>query len=127
MDYDTFFRDLFDRAQVAGFKAGTSCVPCPVTFITANNFDDVVAGGEEFYESEGDCGCAWAVIRPGNCKFANWLKRNDLGDYDSYRKGVLVSPHAFDQSIDRKRAWAGAFAAVVREAEIRCGVSEYLT
>jgi hypothetical protein len=119
---------LFRAAQETGRKAGFACVPTPVSFgIAADLTGNEMVPGSEVVDMEGVCGCAWVVVRPGRCKFANWLKRNKLGSYDSHRKGVLISPKDFGQSLDRKRAWATAFAEVLNDAGINAGVSEYMT
>jgi hypothetical protein len=67
----------------------------------------------------GVCGFAWISVRPGNSKFANWLKKNELGRRDSYEGGVKVWVSEFGQSMELKEAYAYAFAAVLQEEGLR--------
>ena len=57
------------------------------------------------------------TIRPGNCRFANWLKAN-TNARKGYYGGVELWISDYDQSYDRKTAYARAYAAVIREAGI---------
>lgn len=66
--------------------------------------------GEPFY-----CGFAWVKVRPGNCKFAKFLKVNKIVSGPAYNGGVDVwnpgkSP---TQSMDIKEVGAHAFAQVL--------------
>ena len=65
---------------------------------------------------DGMCGFAWVNVKPGNSRFAKWLRDNGLARKDGYYGGVTVWVSQFGQSSTRKIAYAGAFAAVLREA-----------
>jgi hypothetical protein len=63
---------------------------------------------------EGACGFAWITIRPGNSKLANAYKKLGLAK-SAYGGGVSVWVGEFGQSIDRKSAYANAYAEKLRE------------
>jgi hypothetical protein len=71
---------------------------------------------------DGVCGFASVIVRPGNSSFANWLRKQGKG-YKSYYGGWEYSVHAFNQSLERKEAYARSFAAVLSEAGIKAYVS----
>lgn len=109
---------LYNKAHTAGMAAGTSFKPAPMVVqthadpLTPNS--PVVASE---VVSEGVCGFAWITVRPGNCSFANWLKKNHLAR-PAYRGGVDIWVYQFNQSMQRKEAYADAFAKVLVEAGI---------
>ncbi len=111
------FQALFDKADEAGRAAAQACVPTPMT---------VVDGSQSWTVSDGLCGFAWIVISPGNCRFANWLKKNNLGKYGEYERGVVIWVSDYNQSIAKKEAYAWAFADVIRNAGIRCSACSRL-
>jgi hypothetical protein len=117
------FRALFDKAYEAGMAAGRGSTP--VTMIVGSPTtplgDDIDYTKKIYVVPDGPCGFAWVNVRPGNCRFANWLKKNKLGRHDSYEGGVKIWVREFGQSMTRKEAFANAFADVVRAAGIeRC-------
>lgn len=65
--------------------------------------------GEPMY-----CGFAWVEIHPGNCPFANWLKKNNHG-----RKGYPSGVHiwnpggSYTQSMEIKECGSRAFVDVL--------------
>lgn len=61
------------------------------------------------------CGFAWVQVKPGNSKFANWLKRNGLARSASYEGGVKIWIGDYGQSHQRKYTHARAMAQVLRE------------
>jgi len=111
---------LYDAAHKAGMDAANTVEVIPmVVQQRANPMDDSSAVVKSYFVGDGVCGFAWVNISPGNCAFANWLKKSKLADRDSYYGGVTVWVHDFNQSMTRKEAYAGAFARVVREAGIK--------
>jgi hypothetical protein len=81
--------------------------------------DEIDYSKPTHFVSEGVCGFAWVVIKPGTSKFARWLKENKLARRDEYYGGVTVRVSDYNQSYTRKSAYAHAFANVLRDAGIR--------
>lgn len=115
------FQILFDKAWAAGREAAQSAqvVPMIVGHPTSPLGDDINPDKPVYFVEGGVCGFAWVSVRPGNCSFANWLKKNDLGRTDSYAGGVVVSISDYGQSLQRKESHAHAMAKVLRDAGIK--------
>jgi hypothetical protein len=112
------FNDLFLRAQSAGMKALQEATPTPMVVRDANVLTgQPLAGGRQYFVADGVCGFAWVHISPGNCSFANWLKRSGHAR-KSYYGGVDVYIHEGNQSMERKQAYARAMAKIFNEANI---------
>lgn len=92
------FRNVYRKADLAGEKAA----------IAADEQMLEIAGYQPFPA----CGFAWIVIRPGNCKFANWLKKEKSAS-KHYNGGVSLWVSKFGQSHDKKKAYARAFADTI--------------
>lgn len=119
MNYDAE-RAIYEEAHAAGMAAGEACTPTPVVFGQAIGLSNEMDTTKPMYlENEGVCGFAWVNVKPGNCRMANFLKQNKLGRPDSYYKGVSVWARGFNQSLERKEAYAEAFAKVLRDAGIK--------
>ena len=76
----------------------------------------------EGYETiwEGECGFAWVHVPDGRHSIAKWLVKTDKG-YKS-RPGVKVLAETSYQSVERNRAWANAFAEVLKANGVECSV-----
>lgn len=103
--------DLYMRARQAGLEAANALTPRPMVVVGE--------GGQQWTVNDGVCGFAWVNIKPGNSAFAKWLKDNRYANKDSYNGGVTVWVHDFNQSYERKLAYARAFATTLKEAGIR--------
>ena len=68
------------------------------------------------------CGFAWVTVRPGNSRFANWLKKTDKAS-PAYRGGVQIWVSDYEQSYDRKLAHAQAMARVLSDNGINASAS----
>jgi hypothetical protein len=113
---------LFNLAKEAGDSALAACVPVPMVVCEhANPLDDSSALVKAWNVPSGVCGFAWVVVRPGNCSFALWLKKHK-GAARGYHGGMQLWTHAGGQSIEKKEAYARAFADVVRAS----GIDAYL-
>ena len=99
---------LVADAERAGAIAADECVP-PVM---------IVEGYEDQPVLDGPCGFAWISVRPGNSPLANFLKKSGKGGRDSYAGGVSVWVHAYRQSMAKKAAYADAYAAKIRDADL---------
>jgi hypothetical protein len=116
------FADLHDRAHAAGHAAAIGHNPRPMIVrscdiqINGRNVVDV-PGQIVAVESEGACGFAWVKVRPANCSFARWAAK-ERGWSTSYGGGLELWISAYGQSVERKTAYAEAFARVLCEAGI---------
>lgn len=103
------FAALLDIAHARGIQAGRDCRPIPMVVSTAS-------GIEIECVDDGACGFAWIVI-PGNTAFGRWAKKEGRARAH-YPRGLCFWVSDFGQSVDRKSAYAGAFAQVLRNAGI---------
>ena len=112
---------LIRRAEEAGAKAGADRIPEPMHVIErANPWDDRSPIVKRYAPIEGGvCGFAWITVRPGNSPVANYLKNTGKGRTDSYAGGVMVWVSQYGQSMERKVAYAYAYASVLRDAGVK--------
>jgi hypothetical protein len=117
------------EANKAGIAAALAKVPAPMIVSQhANMLDDSSAVVKQWYVSDGVCGFASVKVRPGNSPFANYLKAKGIAKKDSYAGGVYIwvgdhmdgldlsalpGDNFFNQSMEKKGAYASAFAAVL--------------
>lgn len=107
------FEAAYLKAREAGLRAGAAHNPHPMIVQEREGpFGGAVK--QEWFVSEGACGFAWVTIHPGNCAFANWLKKNKYAS-PAYGGGVQIWISEFNQSVERKEAYANAMAKVLRE------------
>lgn len=101
---------LHDKAHAAGLAAAEAHIPTPFGLTDGvNNF--VLEGGA--------CGFAWVVIRPGNCSYALWAKKNIPLTDKHYYGGVSTWCPLGTQSMTTKEEYCRAYAAVLSEAGIK--------
>jgi hypothetical protein len=123
----TKFAALYLMAEAAGMAALQMAKPRPMVVYTPTS----VFGNEPdtskpmYYESEGLCGFAWVNVSPGNSPFANWLKKNGKAR-KAYYGGVDIWVKEGGQSVERKEAYANAFAKVLVENGIKAYASSRL-
>ena len=118
---------LYQKAHAAGVAAGDAAVPSPmVVFERESPFDDS-SPVVKVYEPimEGPCGFAYVLIRPGTHPFAKYLRKVGLS-HKAYYGGEEMSVRMFGQSVERKYAYAQAFAAVLQEAGVKAYASSRL-
>jgi len=99
------------EAHTAGMAALKAVTPRPMTVRETH-------GSREWHSEEGLCGFAWINVRPGNCGFARWAKSRNLG-HKGYHGGYNVWVRDGGMSVERKEAYARAYAAVLTEAGIK--------
>lgn len=109
---------LYYAALAAGREAGAKAAVVPMVVQDADLNGAPVAGGKAYYVESGVCGFASVRVTPGNCRFANWLKKRGFGRLDSYAGGVRINVSEYNQSLTRKEAHAQAMADVLRAAGI---------
>lgn len=110
-------RNIFEEAHAAGMKAGEAHTPRPAGFYRADMNGNRLSETEIVFD--GVCGFAWIIVKPGNSRFANFLKAESLGRRDSYYGGVNVWVGYFNQSMEKKEAYADAFAKVLTDHGIK--------
>lgn len=84
-----------------------------------NMLDDSSPVEKQWFVPSGVCGFAWVIIKPGTSSFAKWLVKNEHARPDNYYGGVCHYVSEFGQSMEKKEAYAHAFAQVLSGAGIR--------
>lgn len=117
---------LYKVAKEAGAAAGRGAAPVPMVVGSGKSLfsSELDPSKPMYYVSEGVCGFAWVTVRPGNSKFANWLKKRGYAK-PAYGGGVSIWISDYNQSMDRKEAHAYAMAKVLREGLADERVSVY--
>lgn len=110
-------QNLYNKAHKAGMNAANNAQVAPMVVAHTKNIfsNEIDESKPKHFVEDGVCGFAWVNVKPGNSKFANWLKKNDIARPSSYEGGVNVYIHQFGQSLQRKEAYARAFAKVLRD------------
>jgi len=100
---------LYEAAVQEGVMRASLTIPTPMRI---GGFDLV---------REGECGFAGVRILDGRSAFARWLRNSTIG-HRHYRKGWYVSADTGSHSVQINRAYAEAFAEVLRLNDIQCEV-----
>jgi hypothetical protein len=108
---------LHRKAHLAGMDAGGAARPVPMYVVErANPWDDNSPVTRRYAPVEGGvCGFAWVKVRPAMGPFVRYLKAHGTG-HKGYTGGWDVWVSAFNQSLERKTAYANAYAKVLTEA-----------
>lgn len=102
------YSGLYGAADRAGMEAVSKLTVEPM----------VVEGyGKRYFVEDGVCGFAWVTVKPANSAFAKWLKERALAR-NAYGGGVSIWVSKFNQSMQKKEAYANAFARVLRDNDI---------
>jgi hypothetical protein len=111
---DKRWEAIFALACEAGESAALACVPRPLKVVGYP------------VEMEGNCGCAYVRVPNARTGFARWRKM--AGHASSHhRSGVCFYSVTESQSAERAKAYAEAFAKVLRRTGIECSVETYFT
>ncbi len=115
--------NIYLEAHNAGVIAGNNAKPIPMTVCSADPLTgrpiaviDVVA--------DGVCGFAWISLKaksPENRKFIAWGKKANILR-KSCMGGFTIWVSDYNQSMQRKEAYARAFASVLKAHGIECYV-----
>jgi hypothetical protein len=110
------FKEIYDTADTIGTEVAIKHTPTPMVVIQRlNPLDDSSPIVKEYEPiADGVCGFAWIIIKPGNCPFANWLKKHDLAR-KHYRGGVSIWISKHNQSYERKMKHAHAMAEYLQQ------------
>jgi hypothetical protein len=104
------------EAHEAGLAAGNFAATVTMVVVQRENpFDDTSAVTKRWEVPDGPCGFAWVSVRPATSSFAKYVKKEHPNEWNvsSYSGGVRKSVHEFGQSVQRKSAYARAYAAVL--------------
>ena len=111
------YTKIMAEAHVAGMVAGNGKVATPMTLVESDLFDNQI--GKTYHVSEGPCGFAWIVTHEhGNGTFVKYLKSlsDDMSVGHKYHYGGYYVKWVgeFGQSIEKKEAYADAYAAILK-------------
>lgn len=116
---------IYKEAYAAGLKAGEE-VGVPKFIVgDAIGLSDEIDFSKKTYILEGLCGFAWVNISPARGAFVNYLKSIDAGS-KAYYGGYEIWVREFGQSVDRKSAFARAFARVLNSYGINASAGSRL-
>ena len=73
-----------------------------------------------------ECGGAFVVIEDGRTSFARWLRKHGLG-HRHHRRGYSISAEQVGQCAESAKAYADAFARVLRRNGIESRSEIYFT
>ncbi len=112
------FSHLHAQAHAAGHAAATGIRPRPmiVGSPTTPFGNDIDYSKTTYYCDEGTCGFAW-ISFPANKPFGRWAQKN-IKVSKHYPSGICIWVSDYGQSLERKSAYAQAYAKVLREAGI---------
>lgn len=114
-------KKIYAEAYEAGLLAGNEVgVPKFVVGSPTTPLGNDIDFSKKTYILDGLCGFAWVTISPARGAFVNWLKTQGIGS-KGYYGGYEIWVREFGQSVDRKSAFAGAFA----EALEKYGITAY--
>ena len=117
-------QSLYNQAHDAGVAAVEATRVVPMVVGQAKNVfgNEIDYSQETYFVADGVCGFAWISVKPANSKFGKFLTENKLARRDSYEGGLRMPIMAFNQSLQKKEAYAYAFAKVLREAGVNARV-----
>jgi hypothetical protein len=110
------FQQIYDEAHAAGMAAGQAAVPAPMIVGSPSSpfGNDVDPRQKMYYVADGVCGFAWVHLPDARDPFAKFVKNKGIG-HKSYKKGYDIWVGQFNQSMQRKEAYASAFAGVLKQ------------
>jgi hypothetical protein len=123
MSKEREYASIHHEAHVAGMAAGNGKTPTPMIVGTAKGFvgeaaNQIDEAKPTYYVPSGVCGFAWIVIEDGRSGYARWTKKNVKNSHKNYYGGWAVWCFEFGQSMERKEAYADAYAQVLKSRGI---------
>jgi hypothetical protein len=110
---------IYSQAHYKGNAAVQMTTVTPMVVQQRENpLDDDSRLVRQYFVSDGVCGFASVTVKPANSKFAKFLVANGLGR-KGYGGGVCMSIRDFNQSLQKKEAYAYAFASVLNDYGIK--------
>jgi len=108
-DYESWLAE----AHEAGMKAVQALNVVPMLVQAHSNpLDDSSPVVQSYFVGDGVCGFAWITVRPANSSFGLYVKKNH-GWKSAYGGGIQKWVSDFNQSMQKKYAYASAFAQVL--------------
>ena len=118
---------VYEQAHQAGLNAVLSANVTPMIVTErANPLDDSSSVKRAYFVDDGVCGFASVQIKPANSKFAKFLLDRQLARKDSYRGGIAMPVREFNQSLQKKEAYAYAFSSVLNANGVKSYVESRL-
>lgn len=113
------FQAIYEEARQAGMNAGNSKIPVPMVVCEhVDPLNDNSPIARQYAPVMGGvCGFAWIKF-PGNTAFGLWAKKKGYAR-KSYPTGLSIWVSEFGQSMEKKEAFAYAFAEVLRKHGIK--------
>jgi len=117
-------QELYNRADVSGREAVENLTVEPMYVYTSKSlFSDEPDLDQPVYKvDDGPCGFASINLKPANSRFAKWLRAEGLAEKRYGGPGVSIWVGQYNQSYEKKSAYARAFAQVLRENDIHAWV-----
>jgi hypothetical protein len=117
--------NIYVEAYEAGLAAGKDADTPKFIVGDAIGLSDEIDFSKKTYVLDGLCGFAWVNISPARGAFVNYLKSRQVGS-KGYYGGYEIWVREFGQSVDRKTAFARAFADVLNKYGIEASVGSRL-
>ena len=117
------YKKILAYAHNAGMAAGSAKVATPMTLVDSDLFVNPI--GKTYYVPEGPCGFAYVITNEhGNGKFVKYLKSSSngyrgAGEKYYYGGYYVTNPNEFGQSVEKKEAYADAYAKVLNDYGIK--------
>lgn len=103
------------EAHEAGVRAANQAKPVPMIVEQhSNQLDDSSPVVQRWVVEGGPCGFAWIVVRPGNCSFARWAKKNVPLTAKHYYGGMSIWCPLGTQSMAIKENYCRAYANILQ-------------
>lgn len=117
--------NIYVEAYEAGMKAGDEVGVPKFVVGDAIGLSNEIDYSKPTFIMDGLCGFAWVTIKPARGAFVNYLKGRQVGS-NGYYGGFEIWVREFGQSVDRKTAFARAFADVLNKYGINASVGSRL-
>lgn len=114
-------QEIYNEAHLAGITAGNNAKPIPMTVCSADPLTGIPIAVIDVV-ADGVCGFAWVSMKantPENRKFLTWAKKQNIMR-KSCMGGFTLWVSDYNQSMQRKEAYASAFARVLNAHGIKC-------
>jgi len=108
------YEALHKIADEAGKAAAEALRPVPMVVGQAKSLfsNEIDPAKPTYFVPDGVCGFAWIWFR-GNTGWGRWARKAGLAR-SSYPSGLQISVHDYNQSMQKKEAYAQAYASVLR-------------
>lgn len=116
MSYD--FSEMYGQADKEGREAAERVAVQPMVVQEVGLDDKPYPGSRSYYVADGVCGFAWVKVY-GNCAFSRWGKKMGYFEKASYGGGVELWVSDYGQCMQKKEAYAQAFAKCLQAYGLR--------